>query len=177
MCLVAQPCPTLCDPMDCSLPGSSVHGVFEARILVWVAISSSGGSFRPRGWTWVSCVSCIPGGFFACWATGEAQMLSLRPWQIVKISLSFLLSLLLHFFSSQLPVSKWQMPFYFLAEQIPVLPWVEILLCPPTLKLFPLSSSFLSGDPVWGSSGQAPPIWDPSIFGDFLKKPVFVSMT
>ena len=39
---VAQSCPTLCNPMDCSLPGSSVHGIFQARILEWVAISSPG---------------------------------------------------------------------------------------------------------------------------------------
>ena len=38
---VAQSCPTVCDPMDCSLPGSSVHGIFQARILEWVAISFS----------------------------------------------------------------------------------------------------------------------------------------
>ena len=38
---VAQSCPTLCDPMDCSLPGPSVHGIFQARILQWVAISFS----------------------------------------------------------------------------------------------------------------------------------------
>ena len=41
MCLVAQWCPTLCDTMDCSLPGSSIHGIFQARILEWVAISFS----------------------------------------------------------------------------------------------------------------------------------------
>ena len=41
---VAQSCPTLCDPMDCSLPGSSVHGILQARILEWVAISFSRGS-------------------------------------------------------------------------------------------------------------------------------------
>ena len=45
---VAQSCPTLCDPMDCSLPGSSVHGIFQARILEWVAISFSRRSSRPR---------------------------------------------------------------------------------------------------------------------------------
>ena len=38
---VAQSCPTLCDPMDCSLPGSSVHGIFQARVLEWIAISFS----------------------------------------------------------------------------------------------------------------------------------------
>ena len=40
--LVTQLCLTLCNPMDCSLPGSSVHGIFQARVLEWVAISSSG---------------------------------------------------------------------------------------------------------------------------------------
>ena len=43
--LVAQSCPTLCDPMDCSLPGSSVHGILQARILERVAIPFSKGSF------------------------------------------------------------------------------------------------------------------------------------
>ena len=55
----AQLCPTLCDPMDCRLPGSSVHGVLQARTLEWVAISSSRGSSQPRDWTHVSCISCI----------------------------------------------------------------------------------------------------------------------
>ena len=51
---VAQSCPTLCDPMDCSLSGSSVHGVFQARVLEWIAISFSRGSSRPRNRIWVS---------------------------------------------------------------------------------------------------------------------------
>ena len=45
---VAQSCPTLCDPMDCSPPGFSVHGIFQAWILEWVAISFSRGSSQPR---------------------------------------------------------------------------------------------------------------------------------
>ena len=52
---VAQLCLILCDPMDYSLPGSSVHGIFQARILEWVAISFSRGSLWPRDQTWVSC--------------------------------------------------------------------------------------------------------------------------
>ena len=55
----AQSCLTLWDHMDCSLPGSSVHRIFQARILEWVVISSSRGSSWPRGWTHVSCLSCI----------------------------------------------------------------------------------------------------------------------
>ena len=45
---VAQSCPTLCYPMDCSLPGSSVHGIFQATVLEWIAISFSRGSSQPR---------------------------------------------------------------------------------------------------------------------------------
>ena len=51
---VTQSCPTLWDPMGCSLPGSSVHGILQARILEWVAISFSRGSSRPRDRTQVS---------------------------------------------------------------------------------------------------------------------------
>ena len=54
---VAESCPTLWDPMDCSPPGSSVHGIFQARILEWVAFSFSRGSSRPRDQTQVSCIS------------------------------------------------------------------------------------------------------------------------
>ena len=46
-----QSCPLLCDPMDCSLPGSSVHGILQARILEWVAIAFSRGSSKPRDQT------------------------------------------------------------------------------------------------------------------------------
>ena len=53
-----QSSPTLCDPMDYSLPGSSVYGILQARILECVAISSSRGSSQPRDWTHVSLVSC-----------------------------------------------------------------------------------------------------------------------
>ena len=66
---VAQLCLTLCDPMDCSLPGSSVHGIFQARVLDWVAISFSRGSSQPRDRT---RVSCIAGRCFTIWATREA---------------------------------------------------------------------------------------------------------
>ena len=51
---VTQSCPTLCDPMDCSLPGSSVHGIFQAIVLEWIAISFSKGSSQPRDRTRVS---------------------------------------------------------------------------------------------------------------------------
>ena len=53
---VAQSCPTLLNPMDCSLPGSSIHGIFQARVLESVAISFSRGSSQPRDQTGVSCI-------------------------------------------------------------------------------------------------------------------------
>ena len=53
---VAQSSLTICDPMDCSLPGFSVHGIFQARVLEWVAISFSRGSSGPRDRTQVSCI-------------------------------------------------------------------------------------------------------------------------
>ena len=63
---VTQSCPTICNRLDCSPPDSSVHGIFSARILEWVAIPFSRGSFWPRDWTWVSCIA---GKFFTIWAT------------------------------------------------------------------------------------------------------------
>ena len=74
---VTQLCPALCNPMDCSSPGSSVHGIFQARILEQVAISSSRGSSWPRDWTWVSCISFIGKHIPYHCATWEAQHLVL----------------------------------------------------------------------------------------------------
>ena len=66
-----QSCPTLCDPMDCSLPGSSVHGISPARILESVAMPSSRASSWTRDQTHISCIT---GGFYTCWAIGETQV-------------------------------------------------------------------------------------------------------
>ena len=71
--LVAQSCLILCDPMDGSPPGSSVHGISQARILEWVAISS----FRGFSWSRNQIqVSCIAGVFSTSWATRQAPLLS-----------------------------------------------------------------------------------------------------
>ena len=70
LCLVTQSCPTLCDPIDCSPSGSSVHGILHARMLEWVAMPSSRGSYRPRDQIQVSCIA---GTSFTVWATKEAQ--------------------------------------------------------------------------------------------------------
>ena len=77
--LIIKLYPTLCDPTDCSLPGSSVHRILQARILEWVVISFSRGSFQPRDQT-LQAVSCIVGRFFTYWATREA----LNPSQTLK---------------------------------------------------------------------------------------------
>ena len=73
---VTQSCPpTLCDPMDCSPPGSSVYGVLQARILEWVAISFSRESSRPRDWTQVSHTVDRR---FTVWATREVSTLNIH---------------------------------------------------------------------------------------------------
>ena len=68
VCDVTQSCLTLCNPVDCSPPGSCVHGILQARILEWVAISFSRGSSQPRD---QNQVSCIAGRRFILWATRE----------------------------------------------------------------------------------------------------------
>ena len=71
ICAPAQPCPTLCDPMDCSPPGSSVHGIFQSRILEWVAISFSKGSSPPRDGIHISCIGRW---ILYHWATREVKI-------------------------------------------------------------------------------------------------------
>ena len=65
--------PTVCNPMDCSLPGSSVHEILQARVLEWVATPSSRGSSRPRDW---ASVSCIAGRFFTTELPGKPSSFS-----------------------------------------------------------------------------------------------------
>ena len=71
LCLVAQWCPTLCDPMDCSPPGSSLHGIFQERILKWVAVPYSRWASQSRDRTQVSH---IVRRFFTIWASREAYV-------------------------------------------------------------------------------------------------------
>ena len=68
---VAQSCPTLSDPIDCSLPGSSIHGISQARILEWVAIFFSRGSSRPRI---EPTSSTLAGGFFTAEPPGRPKL-------------------------------------------------------------------------------------------------------
>ena len=72
LCVHAQLCPTLCNPMDCNQPGSSVHGIFQTRILEWVAVSSFRLSSPPRDLTYVPCISWIDRQVLYHWTTWEA---------------------------------------------------------------------------------------------------------
>ena len=82
--LVTQSCLSLCDPVECSPPGSSVHGILQARILEWGAMSSSRGSSWPGDQIWVSCIA---GRFFTIWVT---SFLSFSSCLIVLLMVSFL---------------------------------------------------------------------------------------
>ena len=86
-----QLCLTLCNPMECNLPGSSVHGILHARILEWVSMSSSRGSSPPRVWIHVSCIT---GGFFTAGPLGKPIYIKIywiikqrRQWQPTPVLL------------------------------------------------------------------------------------------
>ena len=95
---VAQSYLTLYDPMDCSLPGSSIMGFFQARILEWVAISFTRGSSQPRDRTWVSCIVSRD---FTVWATREVLGLPLTQTEC-KIPLEYVINT-----DSFIPFSAW----------------------------------------------------------------------
>ena len=72
---VTKSCLTLCEHMECSPPGSSIHGIFQARVLEWIAISFCRGSSWTRDWTQVSCIA---GRRFTFWATRELHKVDLK---------------------------------------------------------------------------------------------------
>ena len=94
---------TLCDPMGCSLPGSSVHGILQARTLEWVGMPSSRGSSQPRDWTHASCNSCTAGGLSTAEPLGKTHTTLL-----FIINFSYVSSIDLEFYvgSSQIKHSK-----------------------------------------------------------------------
>ena len=79
MWMCVQLCLTVCDPMDCILPGPSVHGIFQARVLKWVAISYSRGASWPKS----PASPALAGGFFTTRVTWEA-LLSSSSWDVLK---------------------------------------------------------------------------------------------
>ena len=117
----AQSHPTLCDPTDCSPPGSSVHEILQARILEWVPIPSSRWSSRPRDQTHISCIA---GGFFTHWPTWEALIQPCSYPNRIKVTTLFLVchsfqSTLLSLTSLKLPSSPLStilLPFYRLSS-------------------------------------------------------------
>ena len=83
VCSVAQTSLTLCNHMDCSPPGSSIHGILQTRILESGAICSSMGSSPPRDGTWVSCISCVAGRFFTSQPSGKPNFTLLSCIQLL----------------------------------------------------------------------------------------------
>ena len=105
---VAQSCLTVCDPVDCSPPGSSIHGILQARILAWVAISFSRGSSQPRDRTQVSHIA---GRRFNLYTTRVALMFCLCVLQSPFMKKTQLLSKP-SFAFGKLPIKKqWVFPF------------------------------------------------------------------
>ena len=82
VCSVTQSCLTLWDPRDSSPPGSSVHGIFQVKLLNWVALSYSRWSSQPRDQTWVSCVSCIGRWILYHCTTWEIPTCTVAYWKI-----------------------------------------------------------------------------------------------
>ena len=98
-CLVIQSCPTLCDPMDYSPPGSFLHGILQTRILEWVAISFSRASSRPRGQNPSLTSPALTSAFFTTSTTWEAPQkasqsvhslshvwLFVTPWNVARLA-------------------------------------------------------------------------------------------
>ena len=108
-CVITKLCPTLWDPMDHSPPGSSVHGISQARTLEWVAISSSRGSSQPRDWT---CSSCIGRQILYHWAIREAPSFIIPFNKLVDVHKHFpeFMSLSDRLTSSNIWKSCWNVP-------------------------------------------------------------------
>ena len=140
-----QLCLTLCSPVDCCLPGSSVHGILQARILEWVAMPSFRGSYWPRDWTYISCVSCIGRQVLYHCATWKPQLI-LAFLQSNKLSL-FSSSVSSHsMWISGIPKDLFQRPHsvsmtYCFSKSLPGM-WVVLLLYNPMEGSNPIRNIF-----------------------------------
>ena len=105
--LVTQSCPTLCNPMDYSPPGSSVHGILQARTLEWVAIFYSRISSWPKDWTWVSCIA---GRFIPSESLGKPKWIKSLGKSIVPNRIP---SSHMCVGESPFPLCSWLMNFFF----------------------------------------------------------------
>ena len=149
--------------MDCSLEGSSVHGILQARILKWVAISSSKGSSQPKDWTHVSYVSCTGRGLFttsATWKPHRYRYISSVQWlsrvQVLATPWTAARQASLCITNSQSLLK--------LMSVESVMPSNHLILCHPLLLLpsifpasgsFPMSQFFSSGGQSTGASTSA----------------------
>ena len=137
-----QSCLTLCDPMDCSPPGSSAHGISQARILKQVVIPFSRGPSLPRDWTQVFCVSCTGRCILYHWATWESFPIRSPSAKFKgKLSLFILLALpvVISLSSNFLPGPPWH---HVLLGLLPLaIPFVA-----PLLVLSPLLNSHAPQD-------------------------------
>ena len=162
-----QECLTLCDPMDCSQPGSYIHGILQASILEWVAKPFTRGSSWPRMWT---CISCMAGVFFFFFFFTTEPLekplyiyihissvqsfshvrLSATPWTAApqaSLSITNTRSLL-----SSCPSSQWCHPTISSSELS-----LSSCLNFPNIRVFPMSQFVTSGDQsIWTSASVLP---------------------
>ena len=126
--------------MNCSPPGFSVHGILQARILEWVAISSFRGSSRPRDWT---CISCIAGGFFTACAIGKVHLINFSSVQFLRCVWLFATPWTAAYQAS-LSITNFQslLKLIFIVLVMPsnhLIPWCPLLLLPsifPNIRVF-----------------------------------------
>ena len=130
--LVTQLCLTLCDPMECNPPASSVRGILQARILEWVSISFSRGSSRPRDLTQVSCIA---GRFFTTELSGKPSKQFICLTNISDQRLIVAISFLAHVWGLELKKPRndqWHLPVMKTA------PRAQILTCSHSESLNPI---------------------------------------
>ena len=164
MCVLPlQSCVSLCDPMNCSPEGSSVHGILQARILKWVAISSSKGSSQPKDWTHVSYVSCSGRGFFttsATWKPHRYRYISSVQW-LSRVQVFATPRTAAH--QASLSITNSQSLLKLMSVES-LMPSKHLILCHPLLLLpsifpasgsFPMSQFFSSGGQSTGASTSA----------------------
>ena len=114
--LVTQSCPTLCNPMDCSLPASSLRGIFQARTLEWVAIPFSRESSWPRD---QAQVACIASSFFAVWASRVSSFTHDYKWIHTHINTESKKQKTLFIFT---PIDQWSADFWMLLATLLLVP-------------------------------------------------------
>ena len=126
--------------MNCSPPGFSVHGILQARILEWVAISSFRGSSRPRDWT---CISCIAGGFFTACAIGKVHLINFSSVQFLRCVWLFATPWTAAYQASLSITNSWSPPKPMSIELVMpsnhLIPWCPLLLLPsifPNIRVF-----------------------------------------